>query len=144
MNGLCLSKTKQKHDHFITVIHLKEKCTSDQLFKYVNIFYILCFLSYLYDSIDYPNGEYFTDLIKYPFSILGPGTIQLFLAFVPVFFVGLISITLTYILWRKGDSSAKYLLMTFCIPVIIPIIHVFFDLYTIEVINSNILVARNL
>ena len=114
----------------------------DQLFKYINIFYILCFLFYLYDSIDYPNGEYFTNLIKYPFSILGPGTIPIFLAFVPVFFVGLISITLTYILWRKGDSSAKYLLMTFCIPVIIPIIQVFFDLYTIEVINSNILGFR--
>ena len=32
--------------------------------------------------------------------------------------------------------------MTFCIPVIIPIIQVFFDLYTIEVINSNILGYR--
>ena len=35
INGLCLSKTKQQHDHFITVNHLKEKCTSNQLFKYV-------------------------------------------------------------------------------------------------------------
>ena len=35
MNGLCLSNAKQKHDHFITVNHLKEKCTSNQLFKYV-------------------------------------------------------------------------------------------------------------
>ena len=35
INGLCLSKIKQKHDHFITVNHLKEKCTSNQLFKYV-------------------------------------------------------------------------------------------------------------
>ena len=36
----------------------------DQLFKYINIFYFLCFLSYLYDSIDYPYGEYFIDLIN--------------------------------------------------------------------------------
>ena len=35
INGLCLSNHKQKHDHFITINHLKEKCTSDQLFKYI-------------------------------------------------------------------------------------------------------------
>ena len=26
---------RQKHDHFITINHLKEKCTSNQLFKYI-------------------------------------------------------------------------------------------------------------
>ena len=35
INGLCLSNHKQKHDHFITINHLKEKCTSNQLFKYI-------------------------------------------------------------------------------------------------------------
>ena len=35
INGLCLSKLNQQHDHFITVNHLKEKCTSNQLFKYI-------------------------------------------------------------------------------------------------------------
>ena len=35
INSLCLSKLKQQHDHFITVNHLKEKCTSNQLFKYI-------------------------------------------------------------------------------------------------------------
>jgi len=35
INSLCLSKLKQQHDHFITVNHLKEKCISNQLFKYI-------------------------------------------------------------------------------------------------------------
>ena len=35
INSLCLSRFKQQHDHFITVNHLKEKCTSNQLFKYI-------------------------------------------------------------------------------------------------------------
>ena len=35
INGLCLTKDNQQHDHFITVNHLKEKCTSNQLFKYI-------------------------------------------------------------------------------------------------------------
>ncbi len=35
INGLCLSNHNQKHDHFITINHLKEKCTSNQLFKYI-------------------------------------------------------------------------------------------------------------
>ena len=35
INGLCLTKDNQQHDHFITINHLKEKCSSKQLFKYI-------------------------------------------------------------------------------------------------------------
>ena len=35
INGLCLTKDNQHHDHFITINHLKEKCSSKQLFKYI-------------------------------------------------------------------------------------------------------------
>ena len=101
----------------------------DKYFKYTNVLYLIFFVFYAYDALDYPNGEYFKNLIKYPYSMLGPGTIPLYISFIPILIIGCTSIILSYILWKKGDTSAKYLFLSFFIPVFIPIINFGLNIY---------------
>ena len=59
-------------------------------------FYIICFFVYLYDASQYPDGEYFKNLIKYLYGNLGPGSILIFASIFPAVVLILTSISLRF------------------------------------------------
>ena len=99
----------------------------DNLLLWFSRFYILLIFVYFYDSLFYPDSEIYKDLVKYPRSIFGVGTVPIFLSFIPVFIASLISIIISLILWNRGDKSSKYLFITFLIPFAGALIYFFVD-----------------
>lgn len=99
----------------------------DSLLLWFSRFYILLIFVYFYDSLFYPDSEIYKDLVKYPRSIFGVGTVPIFLSFIPVFIASLISIIISLILWNRGDKSSKYLFITFLIPFVGALIYFFVD-----------------
>ena len=94
----------------------------DRLFKWTIRLYLFFALFYFYDSFDYPDGEIYTNLIKYPIHNYGVGTIPLYLSFIPLIIIAIISLFLIFILWRRGSKLSGYLLLTFSIPIIIGVV----------------------
>jgi len=56
------------------------------------------------------------NLIKYPPDSLGPGIIKPYLIFIPFAILLLLSILLSFISWRKGNSASGYLCLSFMLP----------------------------
>jgi class 3 adenylate cyclase len=56
------------------------------------------------------------NLIKYPPDSLGPGIIKPYQIFIPFGILLLLSILLSFISWRKGNSASGYLCLSFMLP----------------------------
>ena len=101
---------------FKQALNLKETYPRiNKLFLLGIILYSLIIILNFFTSLSWPHEEQF-NLLKYPPDNLGPGIVKFHYIVIP--FVGLLilSIVISFILWRKGDSSAGYLCLSFILP----------------------------
>ena len=68
--------------------------------------------------LNWPNEEHL-NLIKYPPDNFGPGIIKFHFLATPFAILLLLSIVISFISWRKGNSSSGYLCLSFFLPFLI-------------------------
>ena len=91
-------------------------------FPRINKLFLLgiCFFGFIIilnfiTSLSWPHEEQM-NLIKYPPDSLGPGIIKPYQIFIPFGILLLLSIILSFISWRKGNSASGYLCLSFMLP----------------------------
>ncbi len=85
------------------------------------VFYAVMIILNFVMALNWPHEAQF-DLIKYPPDHLGPGIVKLHIFAIPVGVFLILSIVISFLLWKKGDSSAGYLCLSFLLPfLVIPI-----------------------
>ena len=85
------------------------------------IFYALMAILNFITALNWPHDSQY-DLIRFPPDNLGPGIIKLHIFVIPVGIFLILSILISLILWKRGDSSAGYLCLSFLLPfLVIPI-----------------------
>ena len=90
----------------------------DIIFLWTIRAYLFLVIIYFFDSLQYPGGEIYKNLIKYPYPKYGVGTIPIFIASIPVVIASLTSVVISGIMWRNGDKASGYLIISFLIPVV--------------------------
>jgi len=80
------------------------------------IFYAVLIPMYVIESLDWPEGGPFTDLLKHPPDNRGAGFIPLPFMVIPFAFLLITAIVISFKRWRKGDVSAGYLCLSFSLP----------------------------
>ncbi len=104
---------------FKQALKLKENFPRiNKLFLVGITFYLFIIVLNFLTSLNWPHEEQF-NLLKYPPNNLGPGILKLHHVFMPFAVLLLISIVISFITWRKGDSSAGYLCLSFILPFLI-------------------------
>ncbi len=90
-------------------------------------FYAVLIPMYVIESLNWPEGGPFTDLLKHPPDNRGAGFIPLPLMVIPFAFLLITTIVISFKRWRKGDVSAGYLCLSFSLPfLLLPMWGVFF------------------
>ena len=69
-------------------------------------------------SFEFPNGEYFTSLDKYPIQPLSIGYARMSVQFIPTFILLIYFVFLSLKSWRLGDKPSGYIVFALTIPVI--------------------------
>jgi adenylate cyclase len=79
------------------------------------LFYLLMVILNLYSSISFP-GALYLDLIAHPPDRAGPGIVKLQYLVLPFIMLLLTSAILSFLAWRRGSAYAKYLCISFILP----------------------------
>tara|TARA_B100001027_G_scaffold177625_1_gene128914 strand:+ start:157 stop:2319 length:2163 start_codon:yes stop_codon:yes gene_type:complete len=87
----------------------------NKIFVSTIIFYIVMIFLNLYTSLSWPSIMYL-DLNLYPPDMNGPGLVKVKYLFAPFTFLLLTSAVISFLLWKKGSSYAKYLCISFALP----------------------------
>ena len=104
---------------FKQALNLKENFPRiNKLFLLGITFYLFIIILNFLTSLSWPHEEQF-NLLKYPPDNLGPGILKLHHIVIPFAVLLIISIIISFISWRKGDSSAGYLCLSFILPFLI-------------------------
>ena len=104
---------------FKQALNLKENFPRiNKLFLLGITFYLFIIILNFLTSLSWPHEEQF-NLLKYPPDNLGPGILKLHHLVMPFAVLLIISIVISFISWRKGDSSAGYLCLSFILPFLI-------------------------
>ena len=104
---------------FKQALNLKENFPRiNKLFLLGITFYLFIIILNFLTSLSWPHEEQF-NLLKYPPDNLGPGILKLHHIVMPFAVLLIISIVISFISWRKGDSSAGYLCLSFILPFLI-------------------------
>ena len=104
---------------FKQALNLKENFPRiNKLFLLGITFYLFIIILNFLTSLSWPHEEQF-NLLKYPPDNLGPGILKLHHVLMPFAALLIISIVISFISWRKGDSSAGYLCLSFILPFLI-------------------------
>ena len=104
---------------FKQALNLKENFPRiNKLFLLGITFYLFIIILNFLTSLSWPHEEQF-NLLKYPPDNLGPGILKLHHVVMPFAVLLIISIIISFISWRKGDSSAGYLCLSFILPFLI-------------------------
>ena len=80
--------------------------------------HLLIIIYYLIRSFEFPNGEYFTSLDKYPIQPLSIGYTRMSVQFIPTFILLIYFVFLSLKSWRLGDKPSGYIVFALTIPVI--------------------------
>ena len=78
-------------------------------------FYISMILLNFYSSLSWPS-THFLDLNSYPPDMRGPGVVKAKYLVTPFILLLLSSAFISFLLWKKGSSYAKYLCISFALP----------------------------
>ena len=115
---------------FMKTLNLKQNFPKiNKLFLLGIIFYGCLITINFFTSLNWPHEENL-NLIKYPPDNLGPGIIKLHYTIIPFVLLLLLSIIISFIMWKKGDSSAGYLCISFILPFLaLPIAVAFYFIF---------------
>lgn len=101
----------------------------DRLFLAVIAFYAVMVVVNFVMSLSWPSSSEF-DLIAYPPDRLGPGIVKLQYLVLPFGFLLLASVGISAFSWSKGSKTAKYMCVSFMLPLLTaPISVIAFLLY---------------
>ena len=101
---------------FKQALNLKEKYPRiNKLFLLGITFYSLIIILNFFTSLSWPHEEQF-NLLKYPPDNLGPGIVKFHYIVIPFAVLLILSIVISFKLWRNGDASAGYLCLSFILP----------------------------
>ena len=101
---------------FRKMLQLKDRYPRiDKLYLAGIVLYVFVAFLNFFTSLNWPHEEQF-NLIKYPPDNLGPGIIKLHFIVIPIAVLLILSILISIISWRKGDSSAGYLCLSYLLP----------------------------
>ena len=89
----------------------------DMVFLSSILFYLLMVVLNLYSSIYFP-GALYLDLIAHPPDRAGPGIVKLQYLVLPFILLLLTSAILSFLAWRRGSAYAKYLCISFMLPLV--------------------------
>ena len=87
----------------------------DMVFLSGILFYLLMVVLNLYSSISFP-GALYLDLIAHPPDRAGPGIVKLQYLVLPFIVLLITSAILSFLAWRRGSAYAKYLCISFMLP----------------------------
>ena len=90
----------------------------NQLINSLIILHLLIIFYYFLRSFEFPDGEYFTNIEKYPIQPFGIGYFRVILQFVPTVVLLFYFAFLSFKYWRSGDKAAGYIIFALTIPVI--------------------------
>ena len=103
------------------------------------ISHLFFIIYYFYLSFDFPDGEQFTNINKYPTKPLGVGITLVSLQYGPTTLLLLSYFFFTYLKWNKGDRSSGYILISLTIPLlIIPVSIVVWILFKLGVSQDTL------
>ena len=101
---------------FMKTLNLKQNFPKINKLFFLGIIFYGCLITInFFTSLSWPHEENL-NLIKYPPDNLGPGIIKLHYTIIPFVLLLLLSIIISFIMWKKGDSSAGYLCISFILP----------------------------
>ncbi len=101
---------------FMKALNLKQNFPKINKLFFIGIIFYGCLITInFFTSLNWPHEENL-NLIKYPPDNLGPGIIKLHHTIIPFVLLLLLSIIISFIMWKKGDSSAGYLCISFILP----------------------------
>jgi len=101
---------------FRKMLQLKDRYPRiDKLYLIGIVLYVFVAFLNFFTSLNWPHEEQL-NLIKYPPDHLGPGIIKLHFIVIPIAVLLILSILISIISWRKGDSSAGYLCLSYLLP----------------------------
>jgi class 3 adenylate cyclase len=115
----------------------------NKVFLLAILFYIFMVALNLYSSLSWPSVSYL-ELNLYPPDMNGPGIVKVKYLFIPFLILLLSSAVMSFLLWKKGSSYAKYLCISFALPFLsVPIsgiTYLFYDFSWITwlIINSAV------
>ena len=113
----------------------------DMVFLSGILFYLLMVVLNLYSSISFP-GALYLDLIAHPPDRAGPGIVKLQYLVLPFILLLLTSAILSFLAWRRGSAYAKYLCISFMLPLmtvpigLVTILFYGFTWFTMLIITS--------
>ena len=87
----------------------------DKVFISGILFYVFMVVLNLYSTMSFP-GPLYLDLIANPPDRAGPGLVKLQYLVLPFIVLLLTSAILSFLAWRRGSSYAKYLCISFMLP----------------------------
>ena len=104
------------------IIFFKQALNLKDNFPRINKLFLLGITFYLFiiilnflTSLSWPHEEQF-NLLKYPPDNLGPGIVKFHYIVIPFAVLLILSIVISFKLWRNGDASAGYLCLSFILP----------------------------
>ena len=80
--------------------------------------HFLIIFYYAVRSFEFPDGEYFTDLEKFPIQPFGIGYFKIIIQFLPTILVFFYFVFLSFKAWRSGDKASGYIVLAITLPVI--------------------------
>ncbi len=116
---------------FKKALNLKQNFPKiNKLFLLGVTFYGLIIILNFCTSLSWPHEENL-DLIKFPPDNLGPGIIKFHYTIIPFVLLLILSIIISFVQWKKGNSAAGYLCLSFILPfLVLPIglaVYLLFD-----------------
>jgi len=104
---------------FKKTLNLKQNFPKiNKLFLLGITFYGLIIILNFFTSLSWPHEENL-DLIKFPPDNLGPGIIKFHYTIIPFILLLVLSIIISFVQWKKGNSSAGYLCLSFILPFLV-------------------------
>ena len=105
----------------------------------VLISHIFFIIYYFYLSFDFPHGEQFTNINKYPSKPFGVGITLVIFQYAPTSLLLISYLFITYLKWNKGDRSSGYILISLSIPLLaIPVSFVVWILFKLGVSQDTL------
>jgi len=137
LNSLALMAIVNFFWKFIDIKAISEKFNKFTIGVLISHLFFIIY--YFYLSFDFPDGEQFKNINKYPPKPFGVGIPLIIFQYGPTSLLLLSYFFITYLKWNKGDRSLGYILISLSIPLLaIPVSIVVWILFKIGVSQDKL------